>query len=235
MKKNLVVFDIDGTLTLGDGLGTRCFFAALERVLGATGAERRLEAYAESTDGGIAREVTRSLLGREATAVELEQMQGAYLASLTDAVAGAQRAYRPILGADRVLSVVKASGEWDVAIATGNWRGAAQLKLRCAGIEAPNTLATSEDGTSRAQVLAAARARAAVGPGVAQRVLYVGDQPWDLRAARELGVGFIGIGHGERAERLAQEGAPVIGDYADCAAFLRLLAQVASATPPWAP
>lgn len=233
MKKNLVVFDIDGTLTLGDGLGTRCFFAALEGVLGATGVDRRLEAYAESTDGGIAHEVARNLLGREATVAELDQVRSVYLASLTDAVAAAPRAYRPVAGADRILSATIATGEWSVAVATGNWRGAAHLKLRCAGIQAPDTLATAEDGTSRAQVLAVARARAAVRPGIDQRVVYVGDQPWDLRAARELGIGFLGIGQGERAKRLTQGGALVIGDYTDCASFLRLLAEVASATPPW--
>jgi hypothetical protein len=77
----LAVFDIDGTLTLGDGLGTRCFFGAFDDLFGAA-CDRRLESYTESTDCGIAHEAVVRALGREPAADELERFKAEYLARL---------------------------------------------------------------------------------------------------------------------------------------------------------
>jgi len=56
-----------------------------------------------------------------------------------------------------------------------------------------------------------------------RQVVYVGDQPWDQRAAREAGAAFVGIGKGEPARRLQREGAQVAGDYLDAGLLLALL------------
>jgi phosphoglycolate phosphatase-like HAD superfamily hydrolase len=58
-------------------------------------------------------------------------------------------------------------------------------------------------------------------------VVYVGDQPWDLRAARELGIAFLGIGRDSRARRLEREGATVVSGYGEPDSFLKLLDTVA--------
>jgi phosphoglycolate phosphatase-like HAD superfamily hydrolase len=134
-------------------------------------------------------------------------------------------------GADRALPLVAARPDWQVAIATGNWRRAASLKLECAGIPAPRVAACSEDGGSRSAVLAAAvmSATAAAGGVAFERVVYVGDQPWDLRAAREFGAAFLGIGTDARRQLLEQDGARVIGGYLDGDLFLSLLEDVVGA------
>jgi phosphoglycolate phosphatase-like HAD superfamily hydrolase len=226
----LAVFDIDGTLTLGDGLGTRCFFGSFEEVFGRT-CDRRLESYRESTDSGIAREAVRSALGREPEPSELEAFKRRYLERLELEIGCRDHAYRPLPGAREVLGIVAASEGWRVAIATGNWKRAAGLKLACARIEAPRAGGFSEDGPSRRDVLAAA---VAAGEREAGRefelVVYVGDQPWDLRAAADLGVAFVGVG--ARRRLLEQYGVPGLDDFADPA---RVLAALRQAAPPAAP
>ncbi|MCA1807071.1 MAG: haloacid dehalogenase-like hydrolase [Actinobacteria bacterium] len=226
----LVVFDIDGTLTLGQGLGTECFFAAFEEAFGVGRADRRLETYAESTDCGIARQAFERALGRAPAAEELEGFKEAYLSRLAREIARHGRAYQPVPGADVVLPLLAARRGWKVAIATGNWRRAARLKLDCAGLVPPQVAACSEDGPSRGGVLAAAvrSAAEAAGAPAFECVVYVGDQPWDLRAAREVGAGFVGIGSDARRRRLEQDGASVVDSYLDVERFLALLDAAAS-------
>ncbi|HEY2773360.1 MAG TPA: HAD family hydrolase [Candidatus Binatia bacterium] len=220
----LAVFDIDGTLTLGDGLGTRCFFECFDAVFGAGFADRRLDSYVESTDCGIAREAARRALGRHCSDAEFVTFKAAYLESLEAEIGFRDRAYRPIDGADGLMQALASAGGWTVAIATGNWRRAAHLKLACARIEAPVLAAFSEDGTTRTEVLARAVAIATQRSGAAfERIVYVGDQPWDLGAARDNGVAFVGVGSGERAARLQGHGATVIAGYRDTARFLSML------------
>ena len=226
----LAVFDIDGTLTLGDGLGTKCFFGTFDAIFGSHGiADRRLDRYAESTDCGIAREAVGRALGREPHERELEQFKSAYLELLASEIALRDGAYRPVAGAERILLRIASHRGWHVEIATGNWRRAAALKLGCAGIACPPVTACSEDGASRAGILRAAVAAATTVAGQRfEHVVYVGDQPWDLRAAREIGVAFLGIGSGDRRRRLEIAGAVMAENYADEDRFCAILDGVAA-------
>lgn len=228
----LAVFDIDGTLTLGGGLGTDCFFTAFEEVFGVRDVDRSLAGYEHSTDCGIGREAATRVLGRSPTTSEMATFKNAYLTLLQREIGRAVPAYRPVPGAERVLDRLEdGSRAWRVAIATGNWRRAALLKLASAGVSQPGAAACSEDGDSRAGVLAAAVRRAAELTGVAafERVVYVGDQPWDLEAARIVGTGFVGIGSDERGSRLRARGAEVVPGYEDFTRFLDVLEAAADA------
>lgn len=223
----LVVFDIDGTLTLGDGLGTRCFFSAFEVAFGTRAITPRLDAYRESTDAGIAREAFETALGRAPSDEEIDRHKQAYLRILEQEIARTARAYRPVPGADRAVSRLLDDGQWRVALATGNWRRAAALKLASASIplcEPQPTGGFAEDGDSRTTVLRAALARArAQVPAAFERVVYVGDQLWDLAAARAAGVAFVGIASAGQRARLEAAGAAAIDDFASFDLFLASL------------
>lgn len=229
----LAVFDIDGTLTLGGGLGTRCFFDAFGEVFddgsGQGRLEARLDGFVQSTDCGIAREAAWRVLGRDPAGDEIERFKAAYLDRLEREIRACASAYRPVPGAERFLPMLAATPGWTVAIATGNWRRAAAMKLDCAGIPAPSVAACSEDGGTRSAVLEAAvlGARRARGEVEFDRVVYVGDQPWDLRAAREVGAAFVGVATDDRGRRLAEAGAPVLDSYEDAARFLAMLDEAA--------
>ena len=56
------------------------------------------------------------------------------------------------------------------------------------------------------------------------RLVYVGDGIWDVRAARRLGIGFVGIGEGDREIQLREEGAEIVlPDYEDRDAFVQAI------------
>jgi phosphoglycolate phosphatase-like HAD superfamily hydrolase len=71
------------------------------------------------------------------------------------------------------------------------------------------------------------RDRAPGGP--IPRAVYVGDGLWDLRAARELGIGFVGVRHDADESRLRAEGAQrIVRDYRDPRRFIALLEEAAA-------
>ena len=221
----LVVFDIDGTLTLGDGLGTRCFFSAFEIAFGSLGLSRRLDTYRESTDTGIAREALEMALHRAPSDEELARVKQVYLDLLEQEIARAPRAYRPVRGADRIVSMLLDHAQWTVSLATGNWRRAASLKLASASIPIGDPLPPGgfgEDGDSRTAVLRAALVRAAQSAaGTFERVVYIGDQLWDLAAARSAGADFIGVATGGQGRALLDAGAQVLEDFQCVETFLQ--------------
>jgi len=60
--------------------------------------------------------------------------------------------------------------------------------------------------------------------------VYVGDGVWDVRACRNIGVPFIGIGTGSRATRLSAEGAVrVFPDFSDADIFLSSVYEITNA------
>lgn len=56
-------------------------------------------------------------------------------------------------------------------------------------------MASCSDAVSRVDIMRIAEKRALGGRRAARRT-YFGDRPWDLRASRELGYGFVAIGDG---------------------------------------
>ena len=83
-------------------------------------------------------------------------------------------------------------------------------------------MATSDDALDRAEVIqvAADRAKEHYGQREWTSIVYVGDGIWDLRAAKNLGCGFIGIASGNKADVLMRAGAKhVLPDFAETAHF----------------
>jgi phosphoglycolate phosphatase-like HAD superfamily hydrolase len=59
-------------------------------------------------------------------------------------------------------------------------------------------------------------------------VVYIGDGVWEVRAAKALGLGFLGVAVGDRAGRLAEEGAScVVPDFGDPVRVVECLERLA--------
>jgi phosphoglycolate phosphatase-like HAD superfamily hydrolase len=152
--------------------------------------------------------------GEAAPDDHLETFKRRYLSLLAEEISRKPNAYRPVAGAQVALRRLADDAGWMTAIATGNWRQAAALKLECAGVDiGPSPGAFSEDAETRVGVIEAAVARArACAPGPIEHVVYVGDQLWDMTAAALAGVAFVGIGS-NRGDVLRAAGARVVRDY----------------------
>ena len=124
-----------------------------------------------------------------------------------------------------------AQPRWHVTIATGGWNGSARFKLASAGLSVDGIpWASADDAIDRVDILRKAIQRAGLhyGQDAFEKVVYIGDGVWDVRAAKSLGIGFLGLAAGVKAGRLVGEGAScVLPDFSDALRVNECLERVA--------
>jgi phosphoglycolate phosphatase-like HAD superfamily hydrolase len=234
VSDRLAIFDIDGTLTRTSEVDDECYIRAVREEWGVSSMSTDWSAYEHSTDNAIAAEIFRRARGREASPAELASLRDRFAQLVASEASCAPERFRPIVGADAIVEELPHFG-WAVAIATGGWTPSARTKLATAGIPAEGIPAAFAcDARPRQDIIAIAAARAAERCGVRgfRRVVYLGDGVWDARACAAVGIPFVGIAQGARAERLREEGASVVlPDYADVALVRRALEEAAVPAP----
>ena len=224
----LIMFDIDGTLTESFALDSGTFVEALGDAFGFRDVSDDWASYPNVTDTGILAELFRVRLGRAPTGEETAKMQARFVALLTERVTAAG-GIPPVVGAVEVLARLRSSSDYAVSYASGGWRETALFKLRSAGLPTEGIPgAFSDDDPTREDICRASQQRAETFYGrTFSRIIYVGDGVWDVRASRQLGYGFIGIGENDGADKLRAEGAVhVLKNFENSDAFLSLLTSV---------
>ncbi len=226
MNITLVMFDIDGTLTESSDLDSATYIDALRDVFGFRDVSDDWASYPHATDSGILAELFRVRLQRRPTPEETERMERHYVPLLAKRIAAAG-GLRPIPGAAEILARLVDDPRYAVSLATGACRASAELKLRSAGLPVDEfPAAFANDDPSREGICRASRQRVEAAAGQAfERVVYIGDGVWDVKTSRNLGYGFVGIGHEGGTEKLRAEGAQkILPDFRDAEAFLACLA-----------
>lgn len=249
----LVIFDIDGTLTQTKGVDDSLFVRAFDEALGVRGFDPNWANYPHATDSSLVVEIVsrarQDEQGRPAppTPEEIALVQEAYFASLR-AQAKVKGRIKATPGAAQLIEEIRKRRSWHVAIATGGWRESAMIKLNAAGLFTfgiPSAFA--DDALSRsaivmkAMILASgfnfarderAEALAVIGERYGG-IVYVGDGVWDVRTARELGIGFLGIRPAGEEKPLRVEGArTIVRDFKKTGEMLELL-EIEAGAPPW--
>jgi phosphoglycolate phosphatase-like HAD superfamily hydrolase len=226
---HLVLFDIDGTLTLTNEVDNRCYLCALGEALGTREIDTDWTKYRDVTDSGIASALWEAHHGAVPTSEQLDAVRERFVTLLEQAFAHDPAACRAVPGAAALLAALAQRGGFAVGLATGGWLESARLKLRHAGLAEPEfPLASASDARAREAIMTLAAKRVAARCGVSsfRSIVYVGDAVWDVRAARNLGYHFLGIGSAVQAARLRDEGARcTLADYSDQTAFFDALAQ----------
>jgi len=229
---NLVMFDIDGTLTRTNDVDSRCFVQALEDVLGIRNIDTEWTHYAHATDEGCLQEIiTRNSL-HPINPADLIRVRERHFRLLRQNASSDESLFQVIPGAREMLADLQAQKNITVAFATGAWLESVVIKLRQARIDLNNiALATSSDAISREQVMQISEERAnKTGKAFTTRI-YVGDAAWDVQVAIRLGYDFIGIAVGQKAEALRSKGARwIVPDYSDRNRFLSILNEIFSAS-----
>lgn len=225
----LVIFDIDGTLTRTSAVDDACYIRACEEEFGIKGISTDWGSYEHSTDTAIANDILRAHTGRRDVADLAERLRRRFVQLLRATLEADPGQFSPTQGVHELLKMLPEAG-WTVAIATGAWRDSAETKLRAAGLLSLNLPAAfSDDSISREGIILTAAQRAGLQHETRQAsIVYVGDGRWDVLAARNLGIGFIGVAQGDRARLLHAHGADVVvTDFLDIAGFLTVLRQQA--------
>jgi phosphoglycolate phosphatase-like HAD superfamily hydrolase len=219
--KRLVVFDLDGTLTLSRETDEGLFAQSIREVLGIKSLNTDWTTYRDVTNIGVIAE----LIERHGLEQTVQSVQDRFITLLRSDLD--ETPCREVPGAAKMLSVLSEHPDFEYSVATGSWRESALLKIRSAGLVI-EVLATCDDSPQREQLtrMSIQRARSQYNLAPDTPVTLVGDAPWDVRVATNLELDFVGIGSGQQAERLLECGTKhVIEDFTDVDRFLELVAQ----------
>lgn len=223
----LIVFDIDGTLTETNQVDGLSFLEAWQRAFNIDHLSTVWSDYRQSTDSGIFDEVFTSKMHREALPEDRFRFQTIFVEILERYSQERPDFFREVKGASNLLVNLESRG-LALSIATGAWKRSGILKLAASGIgygEIP--IATADDSVARSQIVRTSIERAKEHYGVRHfdLVTYVGDGIWDFRAAQDLGLRFVG-----RSDRGSLVGkippqTPLLTDYSDLESVMQSLIQ----------
>lgn len=231
MKRSLLLFDIDGTLMITKGAGSRCLRRAGKIVFGDG------FAWVDVTVGMIDPQIFGQLAEHNAiddAHTHLDRFRDTYLAELEAELARRREDVTLMPGILTLLDQLRrragADGDVTLGLLTGNYEAAAQIKLRAAGLDPgwfPVT-AFAEDGKSRNDLPGVAMRRAADhtgAPFTADRVLVIGDTPRDIECAHANGCRAVSVATGRySAQQLREHGGDLVCDsLADPTPLLDLL------------
>jgi phosphoglycolate phosphatase-like HAD superfamily hydrolase len=228
MKPALILFDIDGTLLLSGRAGLRAMTRAFAATFGVA------DAFAGASFGG---RTDSFLVSYALTAAGLPdtdenhaRFREAYVPLLAEEIAHPGTGHKGLMPGAREL--IEALGDHEhlhLALLTGNYRDAAEVKLSYFELwDHFEWGAFSDDAADRNALVPIARTRAEiydVPPEALERVIVIGDTPHDIECARVAGAQSIAVATGGHSiEELKAAGADIVlADLSDTEAVVALL------------
>ncbi len=202
----LAIFDIDGTLIDSNAVDNKCFVDTFETAFGLSASGIDWRNYPHHTDRGLTEEFLRRAWKREPEEQEIARHRELFVGALREQIERLEE----IGGAGAFIHFLQERG-WSIALATGAWSESALLKLAAAGLPCDLPLVCCDACPSREEIVLKA-----IGSPRPERIVVFGDGWWDLRAARNLGLPFIGVGDAS--------GAPeTIADFRDAEGVLAVM------------
>ena len=193
----LLLFDIDGTLTIG-GPGKAAFGAALQGTFGTTGPLANHD-FAGKTDPLLLRELLTAA-GRGARDIEagLPHFWQRYVAELEARIEAEPVTVLP--GVHELIEALAARDDVFLGLVTGNVEGGARLKLLSAGLWHHFPIgAYGSDHESRNELPRFALERAAAHwgrPFQGRDAVVIGDTPRDVECGRAIGAATVAVATG---------------------------------------
>jgi phosphoglycolate phosphatase len=207
---DVILWDIDGTLLRGGGIGRAATRFALEEVFG-TSAGLEHHHFGGKTDWYTLNEL---LLPQGFTLAEIEARLPAYAEAIAGEMARTITDFEVVRlpNALELVTALRQRGDVRQGIVTGNVYNSVSVKLKAAGFD-PGWFTFGAYGHESANrndlpPLAITRATNLVGRNIAlERVLVVGDTVRDVEAARAAGakVAIVETGYAERETLVAAE------------------------------
>lgn len=220
MKPALILFDIDGTLLLSGRAGMRAMTRAFERTFG-IGDVFAGESFGGRTDSYlVSKALTRA--GIPDTPENHHKFRDAYLPLLAEEIQHPGTGHKGLMpGARELLEALEQYDHVHLALLTGNYREAAEIKLQHFEIwDFFEWGAFSDDHHDRNELVPIARSRAEtydIPAEAIERVTVVGDTPHDVECARVARARCVAVATGGfTIEQLRQAGADeVLPDLSD--------------------
>jgi phosphoglycolate phosphatase len=211
MTPALILFDIDGTLLLSGRAGLRAMTRAFQDTFGITDAFKG-ESFGGRTDSYLVSKALKTA-GLPDTPENHHRFRDIYLPLLAEEIEHPGQGHKGLMpGARELLEALEELEHLHLALLTGNYREAAEIKLRHFELwDFFEWGAFSDDHHDRNELVPIAKSRAetydipveAIG-----RVIVIGDTPHDIECARVAGARSIAVATGGYTiEQLKQAGA----------------------------
>ena len=227
---SLLLFDIDGTLLLSGGAGVRAMAHAFREAFGIDRAFDAVQPAGKTDTYLLSSALERA--GLDDSPEHHDSFRTAYLPALATELGRPGTGRSGLMpGVEALLARLHGEGHWHIALLTGNYEGAAQLKLRHYGLDRFFEWGVFGEESKDRSVLAClalerARTRAVPEPSCAAAIV-IGDTPEDIACARAAGVRSLAVATGPYSvgELTAAGAHAALVDLSDTNAVLRLLAE----------
>ena len=225
--RSIILFDVDNTLLYSGGAGSVAMREAFQELYGIEDGFRRVE-FSGRTDWSILRQAMRIhdlLDGRDEPAFrdEMARFLETYYRLLPGTLRDAEGG-RVMPGVPELLATLSRRSGVRQGLATGNFRGAAVMKLRHFGLgDRLREGGFGDDAEDRGELVGVAIKRLAAGEDVDPASVWViGDTPLDISAARANGVRALAVATGSSSvAELEAAGADVtLADLSDTGGVL---------------
>ncbi|HNE77170.1 MAG TPA: HAD hydrolase-like protein [Solirubrobacterales bacterium] len=201
-----VIFDLDGTLLTTGGAGAVAWDKAFQEVFGKS-VDIAKVTESGMTDHDVAFAALRTVLDREPSHQDIEELTPVYVRELPEAVASSEK-YRIEPGIVELLERLAAEGI-PLGMTTGNIEPAARIKMERGdlnrffafggyGSDSPNRAELTLHAIKRGVVTCATGSFPNGRPQVLSKddFIAVGDTPRDVSAAHEAGIRIVSVATG---------------------------------------
>ena len=228
MKPALLLFDIDGTLLLSGRAGLRAMTRAFHDTFGVPNAFADTN-FSGRTDSYLV-SFALAAAGLPDTPERHARFRDAYVPLLAEEIQHPGTGHKGLMpGARELIEALVDHDHLHLALLTGNYRAAAEVKLTHFELwEFFEWGVFSDDAADRNALVPIARQRAAIYDVPAEalaRVIVIGDTPHDIDCARVAGAMSIAVATGgHSAEELRAAGADIVlADLSETEKVLALL------------
>ncbi len=205
----LLLFDIDGTLLLTNGAGTRAANRAFENIYGISEAMTKIDA-AGKTDPIILKEIFKNELNRDYSHEEALELYKLYIPFLEEETSASETTVMP--GIPRLLENLSRREDMVLGVATGNIEQGAWIKLKSAGLDHHFKFGGfGSDSHLREHLIIKAKERAldhVDNRTDIQKTFVIGDTPYDINHGRAAGAVTVGVATGSYSRAELEEHSP---------------------------
>ena len=228
MTPALILFDIDGTLLLSGRAGLRAMTRAFDQAFGITNAFEG-QHFGGRTDSYL---VSRALQAARLpdTPEQHHRFRETYIPLLAEEIQHPGTGHKGLMpGAKELLEALDQHDHLHLALLTGNYREAAEIKLQHFELwDFFEWGAFSDDAAVRNALVPIAKSRAEtydIPVEAIDRVIVIGDTPHDIECARVAGARSIAVATGGyTVQQLREFGADeVLADLSDTQRVIELL------------
>lgn len=208
---NLIIFDIDGTITKTNPVDLECFRMTSESIFDKKIEKLDFHEFRNITDSALVFELYQKYLGRNPSRDEYFAFRKRFKENLKALFRSNAEGFEAVDGIQNLLHEIQESEKWSFVVATGCWKFSAKFKLESSGFYYKElSIVTADDGLTRDRIILNALEKAKKEQRVEsfKRIVYVGDAVWDITSCYNLNLPFIGI-EAEENEKKKEE----LGNY----------------------